>query len=367
LSEVASSEETTFPGSEGTEEYKFVIPILVRIKRLLERAAPRHAALSEPDRLMAIICLDWSVETLIKTIALVCDKSYFKDKKRIRDLSFPKVWSDVNGFLVTRCGAVKKLPMELRIEKVRAVRNRAQHEAIMPDQKEVTDSHDTVMEFIHKVVKDLWRIDFSEVTGVGLVKNEAVREGLRKSEWILEKNTPNPYREAAQYARHILENVLIKAGSHVLGTMAGGNVRFSRTLEMRYIKYRLDILQRTLVLSALGVDRAKYLKCVKLTGDLVFTLQHPRGAFVEGTARTSTYEEARWVIDYCTNVMLDLEEKVGDLDRPFGESPEDLADDSAWMYDDDLVEPVYESTTGMYYYPRHDSNDDPPDPDVFGS
>jgi len=65
--------------------------------------------------------------------------------------------------------------------------------------------------------------------------------------------------------------------------------------------------------------------------------------------------------------MLDLEEKVGDLDRPFGESPEDLADDSAWMYDDDLVEPVYESTTGMYYYPRHDSNDDPPDPDVFGS
>jgi len=40
LSEVASSEETTFPGSEGTEEYKFVIPILVRIKRLLERAAP---------------------------------------------------------------------------------------------------------------------------------------------------------------------------------------------------------------------------------------------------------------------------------------------------------------------------------------
>ena len=106
LSEVASSEETTFPGSEGTEEYKFVIPILVRIKRLLERAAPRHAALSEPDRLMAIICLDWSVETLIKTIALVCDKSYFKDKKRIRDLSFPKVWSDVNGFLVTRCGAV---------------------------------------------------------------------------------------------------------------------------------------------------------------------------------------------------------------------------------------------------------------------
>ena len=30
---------------------------------------------------------------------------------------------------------------------------------------EATDSHDTVMEFIHKVVKDLWRIDFSEVTG----------------------------------------------------------------------------------------------------------------------------------------------------------------------------------------------------------
>ena len=43
--------------------------------------------------------LDWSVETLIKSIAWV-HKSYFKDKKDKRPV-FPKVWSDVNGFLVT--------------------------------------------------------------------------------------------------------------------------------------------------------------------------------------------------------------------------------------------------------------------------
>jgi len=328
--------------------------------------------LGEPDRLIAIICLDWAVETLIKTIAFVCEESYFKGKDKGKDKAsdptFHEVWTDVNGFLASRHATVKNLPMRMQIKKVRNVRNRAQHEAIMPAQKEVADSESAVKGFIRRVAKDLWGIDFNQVAGADLIENQAAKEGLLMSEWILDKNTPDVYREAAQNARCILEDVLDRIGSHVLGTMASGDPRFFSTLEMRYVKYRLDILQRTLVLSALGIDRSEYLKCVKLTGDLVFTTQHPSGVFVQGTARISKREEARWVIDYCTSVMLDLEEKVGDLDRPFGECPEDLADDSAWMYDDrDFVKPVYDSKEGTYYYPGHDSNDDPPDPDVFGS
>lgn len=361
---MSSPKEKAFPGRKGTAEYANVVNNLARIKRMLQRVIRPHGTFSEADRIMAVICLDWSIETFIKTIAYVCDPRAYTGRRK--DPSFWEVWEDVSKLITKEYGVAGELPMKAAVDKLREMRNRAQHQGIAPDEREVDDSRVTVRAFLSQVAKALWDIDIDQVSGVDLVKNKSVREDLKKSEWVMQKNTPDAYLQAAQDARRVLENVLRSIGSHVAGPMTVGDGLLSQTQEMRYIKCRLNLLQNAIVFSALGIDRYKYLECVRLTGSMVFTQLHPRGGFVRGTAQVSTYKEARRVIDYCVNAILDLEEKVGDLARPFGEGPENSVYDLIWMYnDEDFEQPMYDPKTGTYFFGSHDSSSDEPDPDCL--
>lgn len=264
---------------------------------------------------MAVICFDWAIETLLKTIKYVCEP-----KSGDRDPQFSGLWDEVDKQIAKYCGSGMRLPSKAAIKRFREVRNSAQHEGIAPDETEVREGLAVATSFLRQVADDLWHIDLDDVSEAKLVRNAAVRERLQPCEWILRNKDRNrdEYMRASQDARRVLDHVVGRISRHLVRFVVPTLDASFNVPEMRYTESRLNALEESLILLALGIDRLNHLECMRLTGHMYYSAQHPGGGFVFGTAKATTYKDARWVLDYCTDVILDLEAKVGDLAAPFG-------------------------------------------------
>jgi len=80
----------------------------------------------------------------------------------------------------------------------------------------------------------------------------------------------------------------------------------------------IDKMRETLLFTSLGIDISEYLKLLKITGHPLWSIGNEEPTNYNGGQESVNATESEYVISYCTDAVLLIEEKVGDIENPFG-------------------------------------------------
>ena len=128
---------------------------------------------------MAVILLDLSTETVLNAIITSVDSS-----KTPSD-GFPNLLNQIEPMLTKK--TLGGIPDRANILLVHNIRNRAQHEARYPNSDEVSDCRTYTRDFLKKIVKQVWRLNFEHISLADFIQNKIIRNILKDAEKALEE------------------------------------------------------------------------------------------------------------------------------------------------------------------------------------
>ncbi len=348
---VASSDNdrTKHGASAGNRD---LVLRLARIRQVMDRVDRNHERPTETDRILAVIGYDWSVETLLKTVILMYDAGF-----PFKDTSVGTLWQEANKRTKDDPACMREMPPSAGVKRVRSIRNAVQHDGACPSRDETDECRQAAISLIRETVETVWGMDFSEITAAELIRNKDVRIELWQSEWDARKPGADAPLRAAQRARRVLENVLRRIMPCAAGPDIGGPDYDADSPEMRRVKLAIGDMQRGFLLHALGLDYPDYLRISRLTGQFAFLPGCPNGAY-EHAAKPISANDARFVIEYCIDAVLSIEDTVSDLQYPFGLDPDGIVDGrdmiTAWR----PAQPEHVRGTDKFFYAGHDSSEE---------
>ena len=170
------------PSLSATDPIK---KLLVRIKFLLEVSLPPHLARSsEADNILALILLDYCVESLLKTIMTAAAVNLTEKGK----LTFNDLWKNINDKVLKdkQYGTqVDQLPFRIELENLHLQRNQTQHDSRTPSHSDVERDAVNVREFARQVYLGVYALDYQSLTLIDLVRNKLLKRLLSESEALL--------------------------------------------------------------------------------------------------------------------------------------------------------------------------------------
>jgi hypothetical protein len=276
---------------------------LVLVKQLFQHAIVQSHHYSTPSRILAIITFDLASETLLKAVVGSLDPS-----KQPSD--------DFNGLIQqaeqllkkTSAAAIADLP---KIRHVHSLRNDAQHKAKYPSSTDVQDARTYTRDFLSALCVVVWGINFEAISLTDLIQNARVKKHLEDAEKALASAN---FKVAVEQAAVGLHYTLAYVQSAVSGRLAFKESGSS--FASRDIRAALERMQRTLTCVALGLNYADYVKFRQLSPVVHFA---PSDPIIDwGRAVTIDQPEAEFVVLTVVDAVLQIEERVGDIEKPFG-------------------------------------------------
>lgn len=288
---------------------------LVLVKQLYLRALVLSTAHhSLVDRIMSVVAFDLATETLMKAVVASLDPS------RVPSDSFQGLVKQVDQLMVNGNG--KSLPDQANIQFVHSIRNDAQHKARYPNKSEVSDCRTYTRDFLQRVVQVLWDIEFEKLSLADLVEHEKVREFLKNAEIALEESDhEGAVKQAATGLSWALERVQTAVVGRLPPFVSGIQVVDSFGSNKGHIPGRnvyqaVARMQRTLLYVTLGLSYDEYRRYEAVAGKVLFGGDGT--PHFHGMKEDISAGDAEFIVAYCIDAVIQIEDCVGTLDKPFG-------------------------------------------------
>jgi hypothetical protein len=277
----------------------------------------------EASRIIAVVLLDYVVESTLKTLLWNLPSEKAKPK---RDPNFPDLWDAVDD--LSQDGP---LPLKAEIMSLHELRRLTQHRNAVPSPEDVHDHTTHVASFLRNVFSKFFNLDLDGLTLASLVLDPGLRGQLESAEAHL---VAGRQREAVEEAAKALYKAVRIAGD-VAGVArnAAWNVfrisasrgwnQFSREQQRvletiaSWIDSLTGQLQETLRALAVGTDWASYMRYRAIAPRVFSTFGPTPDGTLNVVHNKDDYseEEARAVFDYAVNHVLRLE-AMGALPGP---------------------------------------------------
>jgi hypothetical protein len=300
------------PPLEKTEEALVSIALdpitrrkLVLVCQFYGRAIQLADSPSPVDHIMAVIVFDLAAETALKAACTALDP------RHVPKNDFQPLSQQVDSLLLGV--GLGSLPRMATLQQVHNLRNNAQHRATYPHPSEVQDCRTYTRDFLDDLVQQVWGIAFADISLADTVRHMETRQLLKDAELALDQGDLPP----------VLENA-VRATSRALASVAravvgpdvgkpmyswglGGQV--GPTMHQQSDK-AMARMQEMLLYVALGLDYGAAKRIERVTGVLT------NGDLV-GMNQPLTRLDAERVLAHAIDTVVQIEERVGDLDAPF--------------------------------------------------
>ena len=153
---------------------------LILIKFLFEHGKQHTLNDFSVDRMIAIHNFDNTIEWLLKSMALKLEINIFLSKEK-RYISFYELCKEIEE----KIGKI--LPFKNEILGLHDLRNKIQHYANVPSSEDMERYRFFTKEFIKKVLKDYFKINYDELSFVSLIESRQIREGFLKAEELVKR------------------------------------------------------------------------------------------------------------------------------------------------------------------------------------
>lgn len=298
-----------------------ILKKLVLSKQLFNRALVQTNSFSNIEHLMAVITFDLATETVLNAVV-----SSLEPNKTPSD-GIPSLLNQVDKILSDK--NIGNVPDRANIVSVHNIRNDAQHDARYPHSSELSDCQTYTRDFLKKIVKLVWNVDFDKITLTDLIKHEKIKTHLQSAdEFLLNGN----YKKAIEKATIGFDKALSSVGRVLVGSTSlyshnkivvtdpfgrkmAGNDTITKAFER---------MQETLRLLALGLNSLDFLKYKKITGTPLYSLGNEEPIDFIFAKNDPTKDDAEFVVAYAINSILAIEDKAGDIEKPFGKNPDSI-------------------------------------------
>lgn len=285
---------------------------LVLVKQLYNQAVVQSLSQhSIVGRIMAIIGLDLATETVLKAVVASLEPS------KVPSDSFQALVQQAETLLVA--SNFNPVPDKGNIQFVHMVRNDAQHKAKYPNEADVSDCRTYTRDFLNKMICEVWNLSFEKITLTDLVQHTKVKDFLVAAENAL---ATNDRQQAVHKAAAALTWALMSVKAAIVGQTPSFASAFLMEDTFGQAKpdrdtYRaFERMQETLLYIALGMNYADYMHFRQIVGSIMFAIDGT--PHYSGMKENLTASDAEFVVGYATDVVVQIESRVGDLDAPFG-------------------------------------------------
>jgi len=262
-------------------------------------------------RLLGVVILDLTVETMLKTVIVSLDTS------KIPSDTFSGLVNQADQLLTQHL--LGSLPDRVNISNVHTIRNDAQHKARYPSEVETLDCRTYVKDFLEKIAMHVWGISFHTLLLSDLIQNAEVKRYLFEAEKALDFGH---YNAAVEQASAGLSWATLKVRQATVGSEPVFFDGFVMSKSHNEYKADQDTLraftriQETLSYLVLGLDYGDYMRFTSVAGHTFFTIDGM--PHTNGQTENLNQAEAEWAVSYALSAVIQVEATVGDIDRPFG-------------------------------------------------
>ena len=287
---------------------------LILIKQMYQRAtilsSREHNMV---DRIMALVGFDLTVETVLKAVV-----NSLNAMKTPAD-SFQGLIDQADKLLGSE--SMKLVPEKARIRHVHSLRNDAQHKAKYPNKSDLDDCRIYIRDFLKAFVQDVYGIDFETVSQTELINHKQIKKHLTDAQDYF-KNSD--YQKASELANVGLQTAIDYAGRPYVGhsfeymfDKIMVSVPFSAPKGDSDVTKAFQKIQDTVRHLALGLDYSDKVRFSKIAG---FVLLLPGGGYsMHNMKKDIGEDEAEFVLSFAIDAIIQIENRVGDLERPFGQ------------------------------------------------
>jgi|APFre7841882654_1041346.scaffolds.fasta_scaffold06297_8 hypothetical protein len=282
-------------------------------KQLFEHALILSSSThSQVLRIMAVIGFDVANETALKCTVTALDTSKQPSE------AFQGLVQQANGLLVK--AELGLLPDQARVQHVHTIRNDAQHKARYPNETEVNDCRTYSRDFLQNLILQVWGLQFDRISLVDLIQNREAKEFLSKAESELQQGYfDQAVNNAATGLTWVIDRVERAVvgptpnfvSAFVMSDSLGRNQKANSDTYNAFVK-----MQRLVLYLALGMDVPKYINYTDIAGNVMFFLDGHWERY--GGKKPIEKNDAEFVLAYASSAIVQIEERVGDLDKPFG-------------------------------------------------
>jgi len=281
---------------------------LVRVKRMYQHAvdlATRH-----PDsmaRLRTVLELDWVIEAMLKTLlgALNPGKS---PSERLNELlqDADTVLQRLGKPLVADRG---------HLVHVRALRNAAQHEARDPTDIELSECHIYTRDFLIATLYNTWGLTLDQVSLVALVQTPCLAQILQDADNALDTQDWLTATELAMLSLELADEMShSRLQDHSRQNRAFRQLStFGNETTSHDVQETLEGIQQVLRFLVLGMDYSSHVDFLRTAGSIGITV-YAKFYSYHAPATGITEASARTTAAYVTDIVLQMEQRLGDLD-----------------------------------------------------
>jgi len=287
---------------------------LVLVKQLYQHGVIQASHFGAPSQIIALISFDLASESLLRALVGSFDASKTPAE------GFPGLIQQVESLLSTH--GLGPLPDRANVLHVHSLRNDAQHKAKYPNETDVNDARTYIRDFLQKFCLMAWNLDFERTSLTDLVQYPRVKQYLCDAEAAL---AASDFENTVAHAATGLFFVLDSVKSAVVGRLPS----FSKFVMVDTFgkpvradgfddpSRALERMQETLLYVALGLNYGDYVKIRHIAPVVHFTVG---GSVIlqRTTSKTPTKSEAEFVVASATDAVLQIESRVGDIEKPFG-------------------------------------------------
>lgn len=289
---------------------------LILVKQIYKRAEVQSSLVhSDADRILSLISFDLANETLLKNAVAAVDS---KVKEIPSDLH--KLIQVADSVFDKASPSIPPVPDTIKIKRVRRIRNGAMHEAKYPTPNDISDCRTYTRDFLQQVILNVWNIDFASLRLTDLIKHTELKTFLTKAETALETDD---FTEAVTQAKAAVNIAIGRVETVVVGTIpysinaivvADGKEQGSSP----EVYQTFETIREIIAHSVIGIDFQSYMQFKRLTRSINVSY------FGDGKIRAvisghpPNADDATYVVNYAINVVIQIENLVGDIDKPFG-------------------------------------------------
>ena len=212
------------------------------------------------------------------------------------------------------------IPDKANIQHIHSLRNDAQHKAKYPNESDINDCRTYCSDFLNRFLAQLWGISVDAISLTDLIQHPDVKNYLVTAESnLLEKNYLKSVENGSAgltKALDLVKNAIVGRTPHFRDAFMMSD-RQGRRVEPDTDVFRaFQRMQSAILYLTLGMDYSDYMHYMDIAGQTVFTLDGKDHHF--NMKEPLEPNDAEFVVAYCINTVVTIEEKVGKLDSPFG-------------------------------------------------
>lgn len=288
---------------------------LILVKQIYQNAfVQSQSHSSNVNKILSVIGFDFANETVLKTLV-----SYLDSTKTPQD-SFQGLIQRADSLLSNH--SLSQVPDKANIQYVHSIRNDAQHKAKYPNISDVNDCRTYSRDFLKKIVSNVWNIDFEKISLTDIIQNNKAKQFLIDAENAFDESR---YNDTVMQASSGLTWAIEKVKDSIVGKLpsfTGGIVLLDNSgkpmseHESQKALRTLEYMQETILYMTLGINFSEYMRYKALVGIVYFTESgSPKYVHFRNNFHS---DEAEFILSFCMDTVVQIENRVEDLDKPFG-------------------------------------------------